>query len=256
MTTKITVTYYIDSGKLNAMYTLRRRNCGGGVFADSYICNLSTDPQKAENKAKEYFDRVTARIANTENFEQVFAGYADFELGQRRGKLSIVDTARIEEIEAGRFPFGKHCGKTFADVTESYVLFFADMANKPDNGPVMEALSAACLGYALDHGYIAARDQKRAERKAEDLKSNWIGNIGDRLVFEGEIVFSYLKIDEWNQSSYYIIKVRQGDDLVTYIGSKEFGPVGAVVKFKATVKKHDIYQDVKTTVVNRPALVA
>lgn len=46
----------------------------------------------------------------------------------------------------------------------------------------MEALSAACLGYALDHGYIAARDQKRAERKAEDLKSNWIGNIGDRLV--------------------------------------------------------------------------
>lgn len=250
---KTTVRYYIDSGKLNAMYTLRRRNIADGVFVDSYICNLSTDPDKAEAKAKEYFDRVTARFTDVES---IFAGYADFELGQRRGKLSVIDTARIEEIEAGRFPFGKHAGKKFSDVGASYVLFFADMVGKSDNGPVTDALSAACLGYALDHGYIAARDQQRAERKEEDLKSEWVGEVGARLVFEGKIVFTQLKIDSWDLSSYYITKIRQGDDLITYIGSKDLGEKGTLLKFKATVKKHDIYQDIKTTVVNRPAIVA
>ena len=254
-TAPITATYYIDSGKLNAMYTLRRRTTGGSCFIDAYICNLSTNPEKAEAKAREYFDRVADRIQQTETFKQVFAGYADFELGQRRGKLSIVDTARIETIESGRFPFGKHTGKTFADVPASYVLYFADMASKADNNAVTEALSAACLGFALDQGYIAARDIKRAEKRAQELKSAWIGEVGKRQIFDGVIVFSYAKNDSFGCFMYHITKIRQGDDLIVYMG-KHLGEVGDVIKFKATVKKHDTYQDVKTTLVNRPALLA
>ena len=123
---KTKTTYFIDSGRLNAMYTLKRAMTGGDFYHEAYICNLSTDPDKAEQKARDYFDRVTARIQDTDQHETFFAGYADFELGQRRGKLSILDTERIERVESAVFPFGKHEGKKFSEVPESYVLFFAD----------------------------------------------------------------------------------------------------------------------------------
>ena len=38
------------------MYTLRVERRGGGYTSDNYICNLSTDPDKAEEKAREYYD--------------------------------------------------------------------------------------------------------------------------------------------------------------------------------------------------------
>lgn len=90
--TVVTTTYFISSGRKNAMYTLRVERRGGGYTSDNYICNLSTDPEKAEAKAREYFDRVSARLTETDTFKMVFQGFADFDLFERRGKLSVFDT--------------------------------------------------------------------------------------------------------------------------------------------------------------------
>lgn len=72
--TVVTTTYFISSGRKNAMYTLRVERRGGGYTSDNYICNLSTDPEKAEAKAREYFDRVSARLTETDTFKMVFQG--------------------------------------------------------------------------------------------------------------------------------------------------------------------------------------
>src|SRR5438874_754134 len=57
-TTRVTRTIYISSGLLNGFYTLRSRTDGGGFSTDIYLRNLSTDQDKAEEKARDYFARV------------------------------------------------------------------------------------------------------------------------------------------------------------------------------------------------------
>ena len=88
--TVVTTTYFISSGRKNAMYTLRVERRGGGYTSDNYICNLSTDPEKAEAKAREYFDRVSARLTETDTFKMVFQGFADFDLFAVNCQCSIL----------------------------------------------------------------------------------------------------------------------------------------------------------------------
>lgn len=246
-------TYYVSTGKKNAMYTLRFNRAGvGAMFAfDNYICNLAADVERAVEKAKTYVDALRDRIGETNDFKIVFDEYPDAEVYKRRGKLSVRDTSNIEQIEDGIFPFGKHAGTKIADAPDSYVLFFADKA-KDASEPVMVALSAACMGAALERGLIAKRDQARAERAAQDALSNFIGTVGERRVFEGEVIMSFEKQDGFG-GSFWINKVRCGSDLVCYIGSKSLGEKGSSIKFKATVKSHDVYEGAKSTKVSRPA---
>lgn len=114
--TVVTTTYFISSGRKNAMYTLRVERRGGGYTSDNYICNLSTDPEKAEAKASEYFDRVSARLTETDTFKMVFQGFADFDLFERRGKLSVFDTEKLELLEKGIMPIGKRKGEVIAEM--------------------------------------------------------------------------------------------------------------------------------------------
>lgn len=105
----ITQTYYISSGAKNAMYTLRVHRSGSAnpniwcMDIDFYICNLSTDQDKAEAKALEYFNKMNAHIEQTENFKLCYAGYADFDLNEREGKLSAKDTSLMGLSETTAF---------------------------------------------------------------------------------------------------------------------------------------------------------
>lgn len=257
-------TYYISSGRLNAMYTLRVMRAGGGYYSDNYICNLSTDPDTAEAKAKEYFDRVEGRIQQSEDFKLTFAGYADFELGTRakfEGRtLSTRDTMNIELVEAGEMPFGKHRGKKIASLDAGYLLWWSDRAKEESRDPVTCAIVAACTGVALEMGYIAERERKTAERLERDARSEYIGEIKQRLELEGNVEkiiwLSPIQV-AWNtfQQQCMIVIVVDDSHRVVYFGSSNFAEEGQRIKFKATVKNHEEYKGVKQTVIQRPALI-
>lgn len=260
----IVQTFYISTGRKNAMHTLRmRRDVSGlnpAIMPDHYIRNLAVSVEDAQAKATEYFNAWKDRVGGErEDFILNLEIEPEYDITLRRGKLSARDTRSIEAIEAGVFPFGKHADKLIADAPDSYVLFFADKLKTADDlDVVISSLAAACMGVALEKGLIAKRDAARAERRAIDEQSAFIGTIGERRVFTGEIVSSFFKKYDasYSDDGFWINKVRIGNDLVAYIGGKSFGEVGSTVTFKATIKKHDEYQGIKTTQVNRPVIEA
>lgn len=255
----ITQIYYIGTGALNAMFTLRSTRRTDDAFAnmfipDNYLCNLAAAGEAGEelaiSKARNYVDAMRERIGETDDFKIEFGGIWEDACNARRGKLSVRDTAAIETIEAGRFPFGKNAGKRIEDAEFGYVLYFADMMTKTEN-PVTYALAAACQGVALEKGYIAKREAAAVAKREADELSAHIGTIGERRDFTGEIVSVFFKDDGFG--GFHTTKIRCGDDLVTYYG-KQIGERGATVTMKATIKRHDEYKGIKTTVVNRPKL--
>lgn len=260
----ITQTFYISTGRKQAMYTLRfhRDNTLCSVHpmvpVDFYVCNLATTPELAEEKARAYFDAFAARVTQSEGFKLEFAGYADFAIRERIGHLSARDTASIRAIERGVYPFGKHQGVALADAPASYVLYWADQGAKLDNADnvVIQALSAACMGIALDKGYIATRQAKRDAQAVQDALSQHIGAIGERLDITATLYACFPKYAFKGDTvpEYYINKLRVGDDIVVYMG-KALGEVGATLAMRATVKAHSTYQGVNTTQVNRPTLL-
>ena len=262
----ITQTYFISTGALSAMFTLNviRRTDDERLnmfLQPHYICNLAAageeNEQRAIDKAKAYADAMRDRIGEGDDFKVEFGGIWDDAINVRRGKLSVRETNNLETIEAGRFPFGKNAGKMIADCDAGYILYFADKFGKTTD-VVSEALAAACQGVALELGYIAKRDAARAERAAQDALSVHVGTVGERTVFEGEIVSSFFKryFENEPDNGFWIVKVRVGANRVSYIGSKALGQRGDVIKFKATIKEHTEYKGVKETKVSRPAFVS
>lgn len=258
----IVQTFYISTGALNAMHTLRMtRDVFGGPSLgnfrpDHYIRNLAVDVEEAQRKAQEYFDAWKDRVGGErEDFKLVLDLDPEYEIGKRRGKLSARDTMALNDIEAGISPFGKHKGIPLIDLPDSYVLFFADQVRDDEANVVMAAFKAACLGVALEKGLIAKRDAARAARAEADALSQHVGTVGERREFTGEIVTSIFK--RWFEygpadHGYWIVKVRVGNDLISYMGSAALGERGDTVTFRATIKGHSEYKGVKETKVNRP----
>jgi uncharacterized protein (DUF3820 family) len=256
---KIVQTFYISTGRLNAMYTLRcsRHAQGGGFSAafDHYICNLSTDVELAQQKASAYFDAWKDRsgLEDTEDFRMILDLDPENQIGARRGRLSKRDTMALEDIESGIAPFGKHAGQKFCDMPADYVLYFADKYSVGDTDVVMSAFKAACLGFALESGMIAKRDADKAARRAADLASVHVGVEGERrefclkvakvLRFEGQFGFTYINICH-----------DEDGNVVVYKGSNGWTQ-GETCRCKATVKKHDQRDGVNQTLICRPALV-
>lgn len=252
--TKVTATYFISSGRKNAMYTLRVERRGGEYTSDNYICNLSTDPDKAEEKAREYYDRMVDRLNKSDTLEMVFQGFADFDLFERRGKLSVYDTEKLEMVEQGIMPFGKHKGKVIADLPMYTILWWADQVAGENNGDVFQAVCSYCMGVALDKGYIAKREEIRKERDEINAKSNFIGEPKQRLemkgVVEQVISLGFTQVSYYTEVEKFLTKIRVGDDVVVYFGNN-IAEKGDEITFKATVKEHSEYNGVKQTTVQR-----
>lgn len=246
--------FFISTGSQNVYYTLRSTtiNEEAGIHCnDYYICNLSIDVDTAIEKAKAYVDAYRDRVGETSEFKVEFGGVWDAHVIARHKGLTAKESNDIETVWDGLFPFGKHRGEYIAKAPDSYVLFWAD---KNDTSPVVAALSSACLGVAIERGLIAKRDEERAAQKAQDMMSNFIGEVGQRITFEGEVVSVFEKEDRYSGDIFYINKIRVGDDLVTYIG-KKLANKGDNVSFKATIKDHHEYEGVKSTKVNRPKMI-
>lgn len=255
---KLSVRFYISSGAKNAMYTLRRTNYYGNtqpLVSDYYVCNLSTDSVKAEEKAKAYVDAIIERSKDDGMTEYSFELCASFNLFERRGNLSVDDTLKIESIEDGIFPFGKYSGTKIEDAPESYVLFFADKASKDiDNQtPVESALFSACLGVALDKGYIESRINRKNEFHQQRMLSSFVGEIGERITINANITGVFEKVDSYSCNVYYVTELKEGDNIFTYIGNR-IGKKGDIISLTAKVKAHSEYKDVKSTLISHPRI--
>ncbi|UZS00407.1 hypothetical protein [Serratia phage SMP] len=255
--------FYISSGAKNAMYTLRTIIRGNGFEVDNYICNLATDPERAEEKAEVYFDAFVARVGNSSAIKFLYQGYADFQLFERSGALSVLDTERLTEVENGIMPFGKHKGRVIEELPMYTILWWADQASDAHNikERVFQAVCARCLGVALDKGYIEQRKIDREERAAAEeaakAASNYIGEVKQRLEFEGVIEASIdlgAKQVAWNTwVENYLNKIMVNGNVVIYFG-KCLGEKGDAIKMKATVKEHNERDGMKQTIVNRPSV--
>lgn len=255
---KIVQTYYISTGKKNAMYTLRcRRDCVGqaahmfDMMPDFYVANLSANEEAAIEKGRAYVDAFRARVGETDDYRIVFDAFPDRENYKRRGKLSVADTRKIEIIESGFIPFGKYEGKQFSDVPDSYILYWVDQSRNEIDSPVIGAIIAMCQGIAAEKGLIEARQAVRDARHAADLKSNHVGTVGKRQEFTG--VLEYVSGPNGGSfgNVWHTNKVRCGDDLIVYFGAP-LGIQGETITFRATVKEHCERDGVKSTKVSRP----
>jgi hypothetical protein len=249
-------TYYIGTGRKNAFYTLRCSRDGDmgqlGLYApDFFVCTLAATEDKAVEKAADYVDRMRGRIGETDDFKIVFDDVPHHENTKRRGRLSVTDSIHMDMIDAGTFPKGRYRDQSINSAPDHYILYFADRV-KEYTDPVMLAIATACMGIALERDLITKREARRAEIAAVDSLSSHIGMIGERRDFEGVVEVAFEKIYP-DTTTMWINKVRCGQDIVMYFGSKALGEVGATIKFRATVKSHGVYLGAKQTIVSHPA---
>lgn len=146
-TGKITKLFFISTGRKNAFYTLRTKVISDGfsghaaamMVYDNHVCTLAATEEKALEKARAYVNAFRDRVGESASYKIEFAGIWSDEVIKRRGKLSVWETLAINEIEVGRFPFGKHKGEEIANASPNYILYFVDQANKPDLSAAMVA---------------------------------------------------------------------------------------------------------------------
>lgn len=260
-TTRTIIAFHISSGDLNAMYTLRRSRlttCGSEThYHENYVCNLSMDRAKAVAKAEDLVERFRANIEESENFKIVFEGEPDFDLcwdgGTPRTKTSARDLQYIAQIESGYFPFGKFRDTQICLAPDTYILYFAK--NQADSNPsaVSQALISACTAEAFARDLFRKRDEETAAKAALDAKSKHIGTIGERIQFDAILEGSFLQDDGYN--AFYINRLRQGEDIITYIGGRSLGVKGDRIKFKAAIHEHTEYKGALSTRVKRPSKV-
>jgi hypothetical protein len=252
---KITQTYYVSTGRLNAMYTLRcTRQCEGlehvaDLMPDFYICNLASTEDKAIEKAREYVAIMRHRIGETDDFKIKFDEFADREAYKRRGKLSVKDTRAIESIEAGVFPFGKKRGEIIAEADADYLMYFADKLKDADE-PVFAALCGACALVCMEKGYLQARADQRAAHAAASVH---IGTKGERLDFDCVIAFVHHTQNNFGPTSIY--GMDHEGSRVMYFGTCNLGEKGDRVQFTATIKDHTLREGMKQTIVARPSII-
>jgi len=175
--------FYISTGALDARFTLRHTRSSGHFYVDSYVRNLADSEDLAESKALAYYEAFKERVG-CPGVSFSFDGFETDQLRQRRGKLSVRDTESIKKIEAGKFPFGKYSGQDINNADDSYILYWVDQGAKTDS-VIISALASVCLNIAMERDLLAKREAAKIEQLEQDLKSNFVGELGQRMVFFG-----------------------------------------------------------------------
>ena len=99
---------------------------------------------------------------------------------------------------------------------------------------------------------VAERAKAREEaRQADADKSGWIGEVGERRVFDLTIRM-VVEIDGHYGTSYLHVMHDADGNVVVYKGTNLLGEKGNAVSVKATVKDHDTRDGVKQTKISRP----
>ena len=119
------------------------------------------------------------------------------------------------------------------------------------------SVTAKNFGLAVSaiNAYSRAKEREIRRNKMieSDAASQHIGQPSERLDFEATVVFTTTFENDFGVTHFY--KMKQGDNVLVYFSSRDLEwNQGDTVKFKATVKKHDVRDSIKQTVVTRATL--
>jgi len=99
---------------------------------------------------------------------------------------------------------------------------------------------------------VAERAKAREEaRQADADKSGWVGEVGERRVFNLTIRMVIAMEGQYGYSYLHVMHDADGN-VVVYKGTNCLGEKGDAVSVKATVKEHDVRDGVRQTKISRP----
>lgn len=250
---------FISTGDKTAMYTLRVMclctvTVGGENFKemrDYYIQNLSTEKDKAEQKAGEL-----SALLNLE-----FRGNADFDLSEIRRnrdsmaaekreaaerahneRLAAWDAERSEQLKAGMFLVGKYVGSTPADVAAidlGYVLWIAKEVDASGKLGISARIAAEWI-------------------EANNIQApGYIGEVNATIE-----VTATLKRVFWTQGQFptlmHIATADSGEEIVFFSVAKAFKEIEIGQRFciRGMVKdQREGWGGSKQTVIGKPKLI-
>lgn len=173
---------YVSTGAKSGFYTLRRVN----EFEDRFIRNLSTDPDKANEKIKRW-ENLGFRILNGADFD--LEDWTPF----YNQNVAAIEYAKLIQI----VDFGdKLCGKYFGSLKNGQLKWIMDTGLLSDQNGTMRMrllnrleVAAIAIKQLIDSGILEYKDpsEERLERMAE-RKAQSEPVIEGRIQISGEVV--------------------------------------------------------------------
>jgi len=86
--------------------------------------------------------------------------------------------------------------------------------------------------------------------------SEHIGKIGERITATLTVRFAtYLGETEWGYSKFMVSLIDGADNIYLYYGSHCIAEAKEIVTLKATITDHNIYENIKQTIIKRPKII-
>lgn len=257
-----------DQAKMYTLYVVYSVSESGNNSAHnseytSYIKNLSCDPKKAMLKAALYAAQHNISVVHTKAVETPLNEIqrikkSEKERIERENKeksenkereiLNEIVSLYHDQYDSEQFVFGKYYGKTFAEVkriNHDYIRFICETFPKKENPRSIKDLCINSVHEFFKYNPISVKE-------AKESTSEYVGLLGERREFT-VTVKKKLPIETiFGYSVLYIFEDSEGNVLKSfYSGKKSMGVEGEVVNIKGSIDKHELYGNVKQTILKR-----
>lgn len=249
--------YFISSGAENKMYTLKAVVQRGEFRTTEYICNLSTDKDRAIEKARKLaiahgipLHEQVSTVLNPIDYSGQGSESSDRSYDQTQP--DVVD--RKADVDSGtKFIYGKYDGCEYDEVLANdpeYMMWLYDATPEVDDTHSV-------------HYHTIQRIRREYADQIERMKSMVsaaVGQPGDRIVrrlrcTKAHVVMNSYGFGESFATMYVLMDDQRNVFVTVYSGYKMDLKVGQWYDIKGTVKDHDTYKGVVQTKLTRCALV-
>ena len=102
-------------------------------------------------------------------------------------------------------------------------------------------LTAIVIKEMIENGSLILPEKKSKQKLAPDSRSIWLGEIGDKIEFQGTVVFCKRFETMYGCNEIFIMKNKNGNVVKFFTTSSTFAPVaqGDWAHIKGTVKDHE-----------------
>ena len=146
----------------------------------------------------------------------------------------------VEVVKAGFFPCTKHIGSSFIATDRGYVRWLMGKTDEFETGSIMRIIADEL-------------NENFSQLAAPDFNDQFVGDIGQRLTLEVEVMRSYTFFG--NFGPVHFVTMRDANGVCVLSKGSFIAEAGEVLKVKATVKKFDNYKGQNQTVVNRVKVI-
>jgi hypothetical protein len=208
--------------------------------------------------ARAELDRLQAAAAEARKKAALLAGFN--ELLANHPEIAeaplLIERAFTFDETAGQYWHERHrkswAASTLKDIMGKARQYGGEISEK------QIAFAARLVAELIEAEAVTAqKDAEHAAKRAEEVNAA-IGEIGERRQFTGEVVWAKNVANDFDPygGDKTIMIIRTAEGTIKWFASKVIEVNrGSKISFTATVKKHEIYQDRITTIVQRPAKV-